>query len=581
MKWHDSTNLFRQLLGYLHPYRGRALVATGLIITASLLQLAGPVITAYAVDHYLLPSDGIQRDLTGFSLLILLYIFISVVTSGVLHIQTRVMEGTGQRVMVDLRAELYRHLTHMDQNFIHRHPVGRLMTRVMSDVDTLNELFTSGFVSIFGDFFLLAGIIAAMLIFNWKLALATFSILPFLILLSVWFQRTVLAAYREVRRSISALNAYLQERLSGITVIQLFQQERRTMDTFQDLNQNLMDANIRSITSYSIFFPGVEFLSSVGLAIIVWVGGGQVLEQSLTFGTLLAFIQYTRRFYEPLNDLAEKFNVLQSARAAGERVFDLLQTAPDLVNIGTHIPENLTGEIRIQRVSFAYDREPVLKGLDLTIPAGQKVAVVGPTGAGKSSFIALLKRFYDPTEGIITLDGVSLAEYDLPSLRKVIAEVQQDVTLFQGSILENLRMFDSEITLSSIEAMIQDLGFSEWFSDLPDGLQTELGASNTTLSLGQQQIISVVRAMVQKPSLLILDEATASVDSILEQKIQSAVERLMEGKTTVVIAHRLSTLRGCDRILVFLGGRLVEDGTHRELLSRNGMYTRLYQLLQA
>jgi ATP-binding cassette subfamily B protein len=571
-----------RLLNYLKPYKGRVVLAVSLMILVSLLQLIGPYLTAYAVDHYLLPGAGKPAALGSFSQVIGLYFVVSFVTALFLFWQTWLTQHMGQRVMLDLRQSLYHHVVGLDQNYFHRHPVGRIMTRVTSDVDALNELFVSGFVSFFGDVILLFGIAAVMLLFNWKLALVTFSILPLLFLLSLWFQRNALKSYRLVRKRIASVNSFLQEYLSGILAVQLFQQERNTLSAFTKKNADLRDANIRSIFYYAFFYPGIELLSSSGVALIIWYGGGEVVRGTITPGVLLAFIQYVRRFYEPLNDLAEKYNIYQSAVAASERIFELLDTRTAIPDTGRESLEDRTFAITLENVSFAYrENEWVLNDLSIHIPAGEKAAIVGHTGAGKSTLIALIKRFYDPQAGAVKLDGKPLQAFPVRELRMAIAEVPQEVTVFTGSVLDNMRLFEDAISEEEVKTLLRELEFLEWFENLPQGLETPLGQQGAELSLGQRQVVNIIRSMVRKPKLLILDEATASIDSILESKIQRAVEKLMKGRTTIIVAHRLATVHKADRILVLHKGRLVEEGTHQELLRKDGTYKKLYRLFQA
>jgi ATP-binding cassette subfamily B multidrug efflux pump len=572
----------RRLFGYLKPRKSGLALSVVLMILESLLQLAGPYLTAVAVDAFLLPEGGrAAGDPGGFFQIIALYFAVSLLSTFVLFWQTMVMQTLGQETVLDIRGALYRHVVGLDQKYFHRHPVGQIMTRITSDVDALNELFTSGFVAFFGDVLLLLGIVVVMLLFNWKLALVMFTILPFLFALSAWFQRNALKAYRKVRKEIAGLNSFLQEYLSGLLVVQLFKQEDNARTGFRKRNTDLRDANIESIFYYALFYPGVELLSSTGIALIVWYGGGEVLQGKITLGVLLAFIQYVRRFYEPLNDLAEKYNIYQSAVAAGERIFTLLDTPPAVADAGDEKLGESRGKISLQNVSFAYqEREWVLKDLSVHIPAGERVAVVGHTGAGKSTLINLLKRFYEPQTGTIELDGRPLQDYSLSELRRSVVEVYQEVSIFTGSVLDNMRLFDTAMTRQLVEETLRELDFLAWFKDLPQGLDTPLGQHGAALSLGQRQVVNIMRAMIHEPRLLILDEATASIDSILESRIQHAVEKLMENRTTIIVAHRLATVQKAGRILVFHKGRLVEEGNHQELLRRGGTYARLYRLFQ-
>lgn len=572
----------RRLLHYLSPYRWQVLASVLFIILISLLQLAGPYITALAVDGYLLPPEGGKAWLFPFFSLVALYLLVEAGAAFLLRIQTILMQEVGQKVMLDLRKELYHHVLHQDLAFFRKQPTGKIMTRLTNDVDALNELFTSGFVTFFGDSFLLVGIVVMMLLIHWKLALVTFAILPFLGALSGWFQAHALKAYRRVRKALADLNSFMQEYLSGILIVQLYQQTHRISTDFKEHNSHLRYAHIQSIFYYALFYPGIMLLSATGIALIIGYGGYQVTKGMVSLGVLLAYIQYVRKFYEPLNELAEKYNIFQAALAASERIFQLLDTHPLITDPDKPgLPPSQDGTLQVEGVYFAYDDENwVLKDVSFTLQGGEKVKIVGYTGAGKSTLVNLFKRFEEPQKGEITLDGISLKAYPLQQLRQLITEVPQDVQLFTGTLLDNLRLFDERIGEKEVIHRLQELELWEWVENLPEGLSTPIDPNTLHFSRGMQQVVNILRAIVLNPRVLILDEATASMDGILEAKLQKALDQLMEGKTTITIAHRLATVNPDDRILVFHKGQLVQDGIHEELIQVEGVYRHLYQLFQ-
>ena len=522
--------------------------------------------------------------------------------------QTLLTAWIGQRVMADLRLELFTHLQGLSISYFDRNPVGRLMTRITSDVETLNELFSSGVVTVFGDVFTLLAIMTMMLVVDWRLALVAFSVIPVMLLVAAVFRRSVREAFRDIRIRVARINGFLQEHLSGMRVVQLFGREQATAGQFAIINKDHLSAHLRSITVYALFFPAVEFLGSVALAALLWYGGLRALDHTLTVGVLAAFIQLTRRFFQPLQDLAEKYNLLQSAMASSERIFRLLDTQPTVLEPvhPRRLPRPIRGEVVFEDVWFRYGSEAVpssefradsntteransepgtrnssdnwvLKGVSFTARPDQTLAIVGHTGAGKTTIISLLLRFYDPQRGRITLDGVDLRELPLAQLRELVGFVQQDLFLFTGDILHNLTL-DAPITPERAREAVARVGADRFIDRLPGTYAHVLGERGRNLSVGERQLLSFARALARDPRILVLDEATSSVDAEAEAQIQTALAELMSGRTTLVVAHRLSTILHANEILVLHHGEVAERGSHRELLARNGLYERLYRL---
>lgn len=568
--------LLRRLLGYLGPYRWHAAGALALLVVQSGLALIGPVLTQQALDGAI-P----RRDLGLLGLLAAIYLATLLLEFVVEYGGALLTTWIGQRVMYDLRMEIFERLQRLSIPYFDRNPVGRLMTRVTSDVETLNELFSSGVVTIFGDVFTLAAIMVMMLAIDYRLALVTFTVIPLVWLTAAVFRRRVREAFRDIRIRLARLNAFLQERLSGMRVVQLFGREAASAERFAALNRDHLGAHLRSITIYAVFFPVVEVLTAVAMALLLWYGGLRVLEGSLTVGVLAAFIQYTRRFFQPLQDLSEKFNLLQSAMASSERVFALLDepvTVPEPV-APARLPRTVAGEVRFEGVWFRYAPEGpwVLRDIDFTASPGRTIALVGHTGAGKTTIVSLLLRFYDPERGRITVDGVDIRELSTADLRSVIGFVQQDLFLFTGDILHNLTL-DSRITEAQARDAASRVGADRFIERLPSGYGHRLGERGRSLSVGERQLLSFARALALDPRILVLDEATSSVDAEAEAQIQAAIAELMAGRTSIVVAHRLSTILHADEILVLHHGEIRERGTHRALLAQRGLYERLYQL---
>ena len=592
-----DAHLTRRLLKYLKPYRLRAGFSVFLVILSSIFELAGPAITAVGIDLFVKPqgssgtigvsamvarwlaANGIVLDpVSGINIAAALYLFALCGGFVVLYTQMVLMNLMGQYIMYDLRKEIFAHLQKLDVQFFDRNPVGRLMTRVTTDVDALNEMFTAGFVAIFGDLFVLAGIVGVLFWMNWRMALVLFSITPFIILVSIWFRRGARVTYRQVRARIAAINAFLQEHISGMSTVQLFNREEQEGQKFDGLNQRHRDANIDSIFYYAVFYPLIELIETVGLALIVWYGGGKVIQGTLSVGALIAFFQYSQRFYQPISDLSEKYNILQAAMAASERVFKLLDTPVQIPDSGKREIRELQS-IEFRNVWFAYN-EPdwVLKNVSFRVGRGERVALVGHTGAGKTTVTALLLRFYEIQRGEILLNGADIREYSMESLRRLFAIVQQDFFLFTGTIADNISLGDPDISEERIRTAAARVQADRFIARLPEGYRAAVKERGAGLSVGEKQLLSFARALAFDPPVLILDEATSSIDTETELLIQDAIQTLLEGRTSIVIAHRLSTIRSADTILVFHHGEIRERGTHEELMALGGLYRRLYEI---
>lgn len=571
-----DARLMRRLLRYLKPYRPAVAGALLAILAHSLLQLAPPYLTRLAIDRYIVPGD-----LAGLGGLAGLFLLVLVASFALEFVQTYLTQLTGQRVMFDLRMEVYGHLQRLDLRFYDRNPVGRLMTRVTTDVDVLNDLFTSGVISVVGDVFTLGGIMVVMLAWDWRLALVAFSVLPLIVWVTQWFRRHVRESYRQVRRLIARINAYLQENLTGMATVHLFRREALNFQRFEEINRQHRDANIASIFYYAVFYPAIELIGAVAAALIIWYGGGWVLEGSLTLGSLVAFIQYTQRFFRPISDMSEKFNVLQAAMASSERIFHVLDTPVEIQSPPRPVrrPPTARGHLRVEQVWFAYqDEEYVLKDISFEVAPGERVGIVGATGAGKSTLVSLLLRFYDVSRGRILVDGIDIRALDLGDLRSLFGLVLQEVHLFSGTIASNIRLGNAAISDEAVRRAARAVHADRFIERLPGGYEHPVAERGATLSTGQKQLLSFARALAFDPRILLLDEATAHVDTETELLIRDALRVLMRGRTTIAIAHRLSTIQDMDKILVLHKGELREVGTHQELLARRGIYYRLYQL---
>jgi ATP-binding cassette subfamily B protein len=607
-KAYDS-RLMRRLLTYLFPYKWPVTVALASIILKAGLDVLYPYFTKTAVDKYLARTPGAHSildrwlsstPLVGIAQIAGLYLGALVLSFFLEFLTTYFIQWTGQMVMFDLRSQIFRHLQSMPVAFYDKNPVGRLVTRVTTDVDALNEMFTAGVVAIFEDVFVLMGIVAIMVKMNWKLALITFAVLPLIFWATMIFREKVRDSYRRIRVAIARINSYLQEAVSGMLVLQLFNREKRAHRQFSDINASHMEAFKDAILAYAVYYPVVEILSSIAIACVIWFGGGETIRKFTTLGVLVAFTQYALRFFRPIQDLSDKYNILQSAMAASERVFKLVDTPVDVTSPAvTKKPEG-PGRIEFDQVWFAYRRAPadgrgdsagdggtaaatgemdwVLRDVSFAVEPGETVAIVGHTGAGKTTLISLLLRFYDVQKGAVRIDGVDVREMDLDELRARFGVVLQDPFLFSGTIGGNIRLGTDRIADEDIERAAEEVNLADFIRTLPGGFGEEVRERGATLSTGQKQLISFARALAHAPQILILDEATSSVDTETEFRVREALSRMVENRTSLVIAHRLSTVQRADKIIVMHKGKVREMGTHQQLLAQRGIYYKLYQL---
>ena len=585
-----DVRLMRRLLGYMKPYWWVAAISLVLLLTHSLIQIVGPLLTKTAVDRYLVPVPqedswipvGMlpQEPVSGLAYLGFIYLLVIILGMGFQFSQHYLMQWAGQRAMYDLRQQLMAHLQKLDIAYYDRNPVGRLVTRVTTDVDVLNELFTSGLVSIAGDLLMLSFVLVVMFKLSIGLTLLLLAATPFVVAVTVLFRRSVSGSYRRIRVAIAKINAYIQERVTGINVVQLFGREGKSIDEFGSINRSHMEAYKEAIFAYGWFYPVVEFIGMVAVAGLLTYGGYQINSGELTLGVLLAFFQYGMRFFKPVQDLSEKYNIMQSAMAASERIFDLLDTEIVIQEPAAprSFPEKDT-RVEFDSVWFAYkENEWVLQDVNISIAPGETVAVVGHTGAGKTTLISLLLRFYDVQRGGIRIGGTDIREYDPADLRRHFGVVLQDPHLFTGTIQGNIRLGTTWIEDEQLEAAAEQVNLLDFIHSLPQGFDHPVRERGSGFSTGQKQLISFARALAHNPRFLILDEATSSVDTETEIRVREAMAKLMEGRTSIIIAHRLSTIQKADRILVMHKGRLRETGTHQQLLAKRGIYWKLYQL---
>ena len=576
-----DARLMRRLLRYLAPYWWLVGLAILILAAASATEIVGPWLTQVALDDAIREGDG--RLLSFLAMGYLGAIGLGFVLQYIHRILTAWL---GQQIMYDLRKEIFKKLQQLDLRYYDRNPVGRLITRITTDVETLNELFASGIVTVFGDVFTLIFIVAAMLRMDWKLALVAFSVLPFVAWTAFVFRARVRESYRDIRVRLARINSFLHERFTGMRVVQLFSREEKDAQEHHRVSMDYLEAHLRSITYYALFFPVIELFTAIALALIIWSGGGSILEGTVTLGVVAAFLQFARRFFRPIQDLSEKYNLLQGAMASSERIFKLLDHEIGVADPVDPIPlpTPTRGEIEFRDVWFAYgdteEGQPdwVLKGVSFKVDSGEKIAIVGHTGAGKTTLNNLLMRFYEPQKGTILLDGVPINEVSLRELRSRIGLVLQDVFLFSQDVAYNIRLGSHGISDTQIRKAARRVGADRIVNLLPKGYDQPLGERGSTLSVGERQLLSFARALAFDPSILILDEATSSVDSEIEAQIERATDEVMKGRTSLVIAHRLSTVQGVDRILVFHHGELRETGSHQELLDQAGLYARLHEL---
>lgn len=570
-----DAQMMRRLLRYLKPYGRHVVVAIVLIVVIAALKIVGPYLTKIAIDQHIRTAN-----LAGLDRLALLYLIILLALFGLEYLQAYILNTIGQRVMYDLRMQIFSHTQGLDVAYFDKTPVGRMMTRITSDVDALNELFTSGVVTIFGDIVNLSGIVVALFLMNYKLAGLVFSVLPLIVLVTFIFKIKVRDNYRLVRKLIARINAFLQESITGMMVIQIFASEKRKFRQFDAINKDHLDANLQAILYYALFYPGIELIGALSIGMIIWYGGGQVVQGVMTLGALVAFLQYSERFFQPISDLTEKYNILQTAMASAERIFTLLDTRPSITSPARPArPTAIKGSIELRNVWFAYKGEDwVLKDVSFKVKEGERIAIVGATGSGKTTIISLLTRFYDVPRGEILIDGINIKQFDLYELRRLFSVVLQDVFLFSGTVESNISLNDKSITPERVRQAAQVVHVDRFINRLSKGYREEVRERGSAFSVGEKQLLSFARTLAFDPKILILDEATSSVDTETEVLIQDAIQQIMKGRTSIVIAHRLSTIQDSDRIIVMHKGTIREMGTHQELLAQRGIYYRLYQL---
>jgi len=582
-----DARIVRRLLTYIRPYIWLALVAMLLLVLVSLIDLVGPALTYYGIDHYIVPQvKGLSESERGAGLLLVASMDLLVIIIGLVlrYMHVLLLSIVGQRIMFDMRSQMFDHLQRLSLSYFDHNPVGRLMTRLTNDVDSLNEMFTSGAISIFGDILTLFGVAIALLVINWQLALVTFIVMPPLLWITSYFRIAMRDNFRAIRVRLARINAYIAENIAGMSIVQLFNREQRNYQQFDVLNRDYLQQTVRSLLYFILFSSITNFFSALAIALIIWYGGGRILVSALTLGALVAYLQYVDRFFLPIRDLAEKYNILQSAMASSERIFRVLDE-PVIVQDPETPKEfgKVQGEIEFRDVWFAYNPgEWVLKGISFKIRPGERVALVGATGAGKTSIISIMSRFYDVQKGAIYVDGIDVRDVRQKDLRKHIGAVLQDPYIFSGTIASNIRLHEEQISDEQIRKAAEYVNAAHFIEQLPHTYDEEVRERGAGLSVGQKQLLAFARAIAFNPEiLLILDEATSSVDTETEVLIQDALNKLMLNRTSIVIAHRLSTIRNVDRIIVMHKGRIVEEGSHEELLNRQGVYRKLYEFQYA
>jgi ATP-binding cassette subfamily B multidrug efflux pump len=577
-----DARLMRRLLKYLRPYRWHVVLGIVLSVLTSAMEAIRPYFTKVAVD-----VNIAQKDKHGLLMTVLLFLVVLIVRGFIQYANAYLTQWIGQRTIYDLRMEIFRHLQNLAPKFYDKNPIGRLITRVTNDVEVLNEMFSSGIVMVFSDVFTIIGIFYFMFSMSWELSLVSLSVLPLLFYGTFLFRKKAREAYREVRLQIARINSFMQEHITGMIVDQIFNREKKSFDKFSRINAAHRDANIKSIFYYAVFYPGVDIIGALSIGLIIWYAGGNILGGAVTLGTIMAFVQFNEMFWRPIRDLSEKYNILQTAMASSERIFHLLDDSSLLSVPASPKPlHQVRGELEFRNVWFAYNPpsdgahspEWVLKNISFHANPGETIALVGHTGAGKTSIISLLSRFYEQQQGDILIDGVSISEVRPTELRKHIAVVLQDVFLFSGDIKGNINLGDESISLDRVKAAARVVGAQRFIEQLSNQYDAEVKERGATLSVGQKQLLSFARALAFNPQILVLDEATSSVDTETEILIQEAIKKLLKGRTSIVIAHRLSTIQNADKIIVLHKGEIREMGTHQELLSRDGIYRKLYKL---
>lgn len=574
--------LFRRIVSYLMPYKGWVALAFVLVLAAAFLGPLRPKLVQVAIDDHIVTGDmdGLQR--------IVLFLFIVLVSEGILSfINSYLTQWIGQQAIFDVRTKVYRHIQNQSLGFFDRTPIGKLITRTTSDVESLSDVLSAGIVTILGNMFRIFFIAMFMFSLNWVLALVTLTALPLMIYVTFWFRKKVRVQYRETRKQVARLHSFLQEHITGMSIVQLFNREEEELKRFGDINSDHRQAQIRTIFYFALFWPAVDIIASIATGLVLWVGGLRAMDNVLTVGVLIAFIQYARQFFEPIRNLSDQYNTLQSAMAGAERIFGLLgedhaiKESEDCVEI-----DRFEGTIEFRNVWFTYDKEPkegeepnwILRDVSFTVKKGETCAIVGATGAGKTTIINLLLRFYEIDKGDILVDGINIRSMRLSDLRRHIGLVLQDVFLFSGSIARNITLDNPDIDAAAMKEAARLIGADAFIDKLEAGYDHDVRERGASLSHGQRQLLSFVRALVYNPSILVLDEATSSIDTETEEIIQNAMEHLLKGRTSIVIAHRLSTIQDADTILVMHRGQLREQGSHQELLGLDGLYRRLYEL---
>ncbi len=567
--------LFKRILSLLRPYTAPVTVSILLLMAVSLLGLAGPYLTKVAIDDYIK-----TENYAGLDNIALFYIAALLASFFCQFAHYFLIQRTGQKVMADLRRQVFAHLHKMSFRFFDRNPIGKMVTRVVNDVEVLNEMLTSGLILVFSDLFTLAGIFCVMLYLDWRLTLLVCLVFPFIYMATQAYRSRARDALRKFRSHVSGLNTALEENLSGMTTVQLFNQEGRQYDEFHGINSAKLKEDMRALHYNSVYLPSIDMFSAIGVGLVIWYGGGRYVQEGIQLGVLVAFLQYLQKFFEPIRDLAEKFNIIQTAMASSERIFELLDTPEEQVNLPqAKRLENIRGKIEFKNVWFAYnDDNYVLKDISFTVEEGESLAIIGATGSGKSTIINALCRFYDISKGDILIDGVSTQGMDKYSLRRQIALVQQDVFLFSGNIMDNIRMGKNDLDAEEVESFARAVHLHHFIADLPSGYQEEILERGVSLSQGQKQLLSFARALAADPKILALDEATANVDTETEALVQKTILKMMRGRTSIIIAHRLSTLRHVDKILALKNGEVAEFGSRQELLKRKGIYYNLIRI---